>query len=248
MMNPKAWTMTGEATARERPINSLLEVHLDFNTATKLPPTITKESTSNIENLIKQRVLDELFDDPVLMAQSKRRKLGEGKDMDFQKSKKGLGDEYAEDMSKRLMQLNPEAFLEQELAGPDAALKREIEDISKTLFQQLEVLSNFHFVPKAAKTETAISTQNVPSLMLEEAVPIGVGKGTTKSAHEVFHIDAKGLREKGELSKEEKRKERAQKKRKIKAGQKARATHKKEELRSQGIALSEKFALRESKR
>jgi U3 small nucleolar RNA-associated protein MPP10 len=28
-------------------------VHLDFNTATRLPPTITKETTNKIEDLIK---------------------------------------------------------------------------------------------------------------------------------------------------------------------------------------------------
>ena len=53
MMNPQSWEMIGEATARDRPINSLLEVHLDFNAATKLPPTISKETTNIIESLIK---------------------------------------------------------------------------------------------------------------------------------------------------------------------------------------------------
>ena len=53
-------------------------MHLDFNTATKLPPTITRETTNAIEALIKQRVLDELFDDPVLqLGGEKRKKLNE---------------------------------------------------------------------------------------------------------------------------------------------------------------------------
>jgi len=34
MMRAKDWQMTGEVKAKERPVNSLLEVHLDFNTAT----------------------------------------------------------------------------------------------------------------------------------------------------------------------------------------------------------------------
>ena len=135
MMNPKPWQMTGEATGKERPMNSLLDVHLDFNAATKLPPTITKEVTIKIEELIKQRVLDELFDDPVLLHESNRKRLNKGeKEMDFQKSKKGLGDLYAEDMASKLLAADPEAFLEEELNGPDAPLKREIEDISKDLF------------------------------------------------------------------------------------------------------------------
>lgn len=41
MMNTKTWQMTGEVLSKERPLNSLLEVHLDFNVASKLPPLIT---------------------------------------------------------------------------------------------------------------------------------------------------------------------------------------------------------------
>jgi len=102
MMNPKGWEMAGEAMAKDRPVNSLLEVHLDFNAATKLPPTITKETTNILESLIKQRVLDELFDDPVLKAADKKRKLNDDQEMDFSKSKKGLGDLYADDLTRKL--------------------------------------------------------------------------------------------------------------------------------------------------
>jgi U3 small nucleolar RNA-associated protein MPP10 len=98
MMNPKEWQLTGEARASQRPKDSLLEVHLDFNTATKLPPTITKETTTMIDALIKQRVLDELFDDPVMREGVKRKKLNEAKEIDFNKSKTGLGDLYSEDL------------------------------------------------------------------------------------------------------------------------------------------------------
>lgn len=106
--------MTGEATNKERPVNSLLDVHLEFNAATKLPPTITKEVTIKIEELIKQRVLDELFDDPVLLGENKRKRLNtEQTEMDFTKSKKGLGDFYAEDMANKLLGINSEAFLEE---------------------------------------------------------------------------------------------------------------------------------------
>ena len=87
--------MTGEVKAKERPVNSLLEVHLDFNTATKLPPTITKETTNAIEALVKQRVLDELFDDPVLQMGGPRKGLKNDAELDFNKSKSGLGDLYS---------------------------------------------------------------------------------------------------------------------------------------------------------
>ncbi len=58
----------------------------------------------------------------------------DGAEMDFTKSKKGLGDLYAEDMANKLLGADPEAFLETQLNGPDAPLKKEIEEISKDLF------------------------------------------------------------------------------------------------------------------
>lgn len=103
MMNPKEWQLTGEARASQRPKDSLLAVHLDFNTATKLPPTITRETTSMIDALIKQRVLDELFDDPVMKQGQKRKKLNDDKEIDFSKSKSGLGDLYEGDLQKNLL-------------------------------------------------------------------------------------------------------------------------------------------------
>ena len=49
----KPWQLTGEVAAKARPINSLLQEHLDFNTVSKLPPTITQEKSTNIEAMIK---------------------------------------------------------------------------------------------------------------------------------------------------------------------------------------------------
>lgn len=74
-------------------MNSLLEVHLDFNVASKLPPQVTQEKTNGIEVIIKQRIMDELFDDPIRKYISGK---GKGDDddqlFDFTKSKKGLGE------------------------------------------------------------------------------------------------------------------------------------------------------------
>jgi U3 small nucleolar RNA-associated protein MPP10 len=49
----KSWQLTGEVSSKARPLNSLLEQPLDFNTVSKLPPTITQEKSTSIEALIK---------------------------------------------------------------------------------------------------------------------------------------------------------------------------------------------------
>lgn len=105
--------MTGEVTSKQRPVNSLLNEILDFNSATKLPPQITKETTIAIETLIKQRILDELFDDPIRKYTPRTNRLpksGEENEMDFTKSKRGLADLYGDDLTKKLVKMNPGKF------------------------------------------------------------------------------------------------------------------------------------------
>lgn len=99
----------------------------------------------------------------------------------------------------------------------------------RTLYYQLDQLSNLHFTPRpAGLNEASISTQNVPSLMIEDAIPIAVSTGQSKSAREVFSINAQKMREKSELTKEERRQERATRKRKIKSHLKHKEIERKE--------------------
>jgi hypothetical protein len=62
----------------------------------------------------------------------------------------------------------------------------------------------------------------------------------------MFSVNALALRDKAELSKEDRRKERAQRKRQIKQSLKAKSIYKKEKMREQGIAMAEKFAVKDA--
>lgn len=53
---PKAWTMVGEVSYRERPTNSLLAEDLLFDYAAKPAPVITQEYTVSLEDTIKKRI------------------------------------------------------------------------------------------------------------------------------------------------------------------------------------------------
>jgi hypothetical protein len=93
--------------------------------------------------------------------------------------------------------------------------------------------------------DVSITTTNVPALLLEDALPVSVSVGNSKSAREVFSINNQKLREKSELSKEERRKERATRKRKIKSHLKAKEVAKKEKKRDAGLAMHDKFEMRQ---
>ena len=74
--------------AGARPLNSALEVDLDFERAVRPPPQSTEEVTASIEDLIRKRIADHNFDDvprAALPAPEKRRKTFELSD---QKSSK----------------------------------------------------------------------------------------------------------------------------------------------------------------
>jgi len=47
--------------------------------------------------MIKQRILDEMFDDPVRKVQREVKNLDDDFTLDFLKNKKGLGETYADD-------------------------------------------------------------------------------------------------------------------------------------------------------
>ena len=47
-----------------RPLNSALEIDLDFDRAVRPPPQPTEESTATLEDMIKRRIGERQFDDP----------------------------------------------------------------------------------------------------------------------------------------------------------------------------------------
>jgi hypothetical protein len=84
--------------------------------------------------------------------------------------------------------------------------------------------------------------------MIEDAIPINVSAGKTRTAREVFTINNKNLRDKSELTKEEKRSERGNRKRKIKTHLKNKSNDRKEKRRELGMAQTDRFAMKEIKR
>jgi U3 small nucleolar ribonucleoprotein component len=66
----KNWATKGEAKARDRPTNSLLDEDLEYERTGKVVPVITEETTKTIEELIKNRILEVI--DPCFVPQSAR--------------------------------------------------------------------------------------------------------------------------------------------------------------------------------
>ncbi|EAQ84647.1 hypothetical protein CHGG_08661 [Chaetomium globosum CBS 148.51] len=197
----RAWTLSGEATAVDRPLNSLLEEDMDFEHVGKPVPVITEEVSESIEELIKRRILAQEFDevlrrrpDTLGNPSDARRGLV---DVDDTKGKQSLAEIYEEEHVKKS---NPDAYVSQ----ADEKLRRDEEEIKnmwKEISAKLDALSSWHYKPKpAAPTLTVVA--DVATVAMEDAQPTtaqGVAGGESMIAPQEVYAPSKDTAEKGEV-------------------------------------------------
>ncbi|XP_065915819.1 U3 small nucleolar ribonucleoprotein protein MPP10-like [Dysidea avara] len=158
----KPWQLTGEITSQHRPANSLLEEVFTFDHMTRITPTITEETTRNLEEIIKQRILDEAWDDieRKMKPVEKPLEYTHAQPLDQTKSSLSLAETYGQE------------FLKQSQAEDKEDTRHlEIKELMFRLFHKLDTLSNLHFTPKPAKPDIKVVMVNVPSLAIEEVTP-----------------------------------------------------------------------------
>ncbi|KAK4691059.1 U3 small nucleolar RNA-associated protein MPP10, partial [Lecanoromycetidae sp. Uapishka_2] len=170
------WTLSGEARAADRPINSLLEEDLEFERAGKPIPVITQEVSEDIEALIKRRILARDFDEVI------RRRPGSlatgGPDvrrgrfeLDDTKPQQSLAEIYE---AEHLKTVDPSGYIDKR----DEKLKREhakIEQMWKDVSSKLDALSSWHFKPKPPSANINV-VADVPTISMEDARPAAGGE------------------------------------------------------------------------
>ena len=179
LLEKKTWQTQGEVKAGQRPMNSLLEETLDYNITKKASRKITPEYSGKLEDIIKQRILDEAWDDPIeyVLGKGIKETFNSLEEINFEKSSKGLGQIYEEDYKKDVMGIKA--------ATPDDENKKEIELLFKKLSYNLDVLSNLSFTPKGIFETTKI-VPNVASINLEEKTPLNFSDRHAKAPQELF--------------------------------------------------------------
>ncbi|UKZ73300.1 hypothetical protein TrVFT333_000943 [Trichoderma virens FT-333] len=177
----REWTLSGEAAAVDRPLNSLLEEDLDFEHVGKPVPVITPEVTEGIEDMIKRRILAQQFDevlrrrpDAEAVPSGTRRGMVE---VDDSKSSKGLAEVYEEEHIKNA---NPDTYVSQS----DEKLQREekeIEAMWKDVSSRLDALSSWNYRPKPSAPTVSV-VADVAAVAMEDAQPTTASAITGESS------------------------------------------------------------------
>jgi U3 small nucleolar RNA-associated protein MPP10 len=166
----REWTLSGEARAADRPLNSLLEEDLDFERTGKPVPVITAEVSESIEELIKRRILAQEFDEVIRRrpdSESVPSDVRRGAfELDDSKPQQSLAEMYEEEHIKAT---NPDTYV----SKADDKLKKqhqEIELLWKDVSAKLDALSSWHYKPKPPAPSLTV-VADVATVSMEDAQP-----------------------------------------------------------------------------
>ncbi|XP_057255001.1 U3 small nucleolar ribonucleoprotein protein MPP10 isoform X1 [Pezoporus wallicus] len=244
LLEEKPWQLKGEVTGQKRPENSLLEETVLFDHAVRMAPVITEETTFQLEDIIKQRILDEAWDDVVPKEKPKEDAFEYKKriTLDAEKSKLSLAEIYEQEY----MKLHQQKTEEEE--NPE---HKEIQEMMDSLFQKLDALCNFHFTPKPPVPEVKI-VSNLPAVSMEEVAPVAVSDAALLAPEEIKEKNKAGdVKTDAEKTPTDKKRER--RKKKLRKRMKQREKEKRQKLLEkmkpeQGTKLSKKAAAATLKR
>ncbi|KAF8952493.1 hypothetical protein BGZ52_005896 [Haplosporangium bisporale] len=208
---PRDWTKKGEASSSDRPLNSLLEEDLDFETVSKPIPVITAELTQSLEDIIKARILEANYDDVVRKAAPNQKAFNPSSRVEIsdEKSKKSLAELYEDDYVRQTSTSGPQ------MSEREAALEKKHEEITnlwQELCQKLDSLSNWHYTPKPPKAELTVVT-NAPAISMEEAIPVSVADAALLAPEEIYSAGKAPIKGDTEMEQVERKRKRAQAKR-----------------------------------
>ncbi|XP_071539896.1 U3 small nucleolar ribonucleoprotein protein MPP10-like [Panulirus ornatus] len=222
-ISEKPWYLRGEVVSVDRPENSALQEHMEYDIAVRQKPVITEDTTSLVEKIIMNRIRIKAWDDverkvkPTLDPHEYKKKLL----LDQEKSKKSLAEIYEEEYLKHQKELKEgEEELEEH---------KEIGKRMDSLFMKLDALANYHYTPRQTNADIKIKS-NLPAIRMEEATPITATDASLLAPQEILEPLRGELRGKTECTSTDRKRERRQKK-----------AHQKQKAKMQDKKLQEKL-------
>lgn len=213
----KPWHMRGEVSAFSRPRDSLLNTEIDLDATTDSKAVMDSDRNETIEDVIRQRIVDGLFDDvvgPLPEDYTKEKKTTDDlPEISQEKPKEGLAEIYEREFlgereraKDKLMTREASRVQAKKTDVEETNEQKVVNQLFEKLASKLDALSGLHFTPGPAKISQEMTVHgDIKALRSEEAIPEAVSDENLLTPKEVYTVDKKKLAGDIEKTKEERR-------------------------------------------
>lgn len=200
LISKKEWQLQGEVRASDRPVNALIEEDLEFDRGLEPKQKLSAQAQAKIEDIIKARVKDQLFDDRQMVTFSRNVINEQSKYLvDPEKDRRGLGDLYEETYKKEVLGIDSKAV--------ESNKKHlEIRDLFRKICFSIDQMSRLHFTPVGG-LPSAVGSGKDPFIVEEKMSGLVTADllRNRESYKEVFNPLKRDLVSRAEMTKEERK-------------------------------------------
>lgn len=202
LLSKKSWQLQGEVRGMQREKNGLIQENLDFEAGVRSKLIISEENNKSIEDIIKQRIMDLVFDDrkisdykndkDYLKEQSK-----DFPELNFEKDQRGLIGIYEQEYKKNILGVD-------DVKKKDDKVKVQISELFKAICYSIDHMSRLNFTP--GNNNLMKDNKASDEFVIDEKVPIFIkSKTITKESYQDIHRALKkDLKTKEEMTTQEK--------------------------------------------
>ncbi len=249
----KPWQLRGEILGDSRPKNSVLDANFEHDIAFHNRAFSAPQSAENIEDLVRQRIHDRLFDDVVRALPPEYEDAKHGKkdipEVSQEKPSEGLGELYAREFAEQREQISKTAeaagIVTKDEGPEETAEQKEVNRLFSRLCVKLDAMTSLHFTPSMPKVPEEMSVKpNVPALAAEEAIPEAVSDAALLAPNEVHNTKKEKALGELEKTKRDRRRSRRATKKRLAALNKERTTVQKHKEQADPVLAEKRRAER----
>ena len=201
LVEPREWQMKGEVRASQRPVDGLLTTDLEFDRGIEPSFKISPAVSSKIEDIIRSRVKDRLFDDREVILCDKKviNEQSKLRDISTEKDKRGLGDIYEDKYKSQVLGLDSKT-------GSYKTEEIEMRELFRNVCYCIDQMTRLNYTPvgqisiKAPKGEDPfVIEENTRTIITENVLK------SKKDYKDIFKPKGKELLDRNEMTAEEKK-------------------------------------------